>query len=248
MTGDRVVASIEARMGSSRLRGKVLADVGGEPSLSVMLRRLRRSTQLDDIVLATSTAGEDDVLEQWAESQQLPVYRGSEDDVLERVVEAHRMMRSDIIVEMTGDCTFADPELVDMMVATFNENACDVVTNAAKPSWPNGMDVQVFRFSDLADVAASVSDPAVREHVSLYFYEHRDHYRVIDILPPRRWWGPEVRIVLDYAEDLEFLNEIYRRLAPVHGDAFGIEEIMSLLRRQPQLLEINQHCEQKAVR
>lgn len=248
MGGRRIVASIEARMGSSRFPGKVLAEVGTEPALTIMLRRLRRSRKLDDIVLATSTAAEDDVLEDWAASQQVRVHRGSEDDVLGRVLEAHRMMGTDLIVEMTGDCPFADPELVDMLVTTFEENDCDVATNAAKRSWPDGMDVQVFRFSDLESVAASVSDPMFREHVSLYFYEHRERYRVIDTFPPRRWWGPEIRMVLDYPADLEFLNQIHHRLAPDHGDSFGIEEIMDLLRQQPALLEINKHHAPTVVR
>jgi spore coat polysaccharide biosynthesis protein SpsF len=244
----RVVCSIEARMQSSRLPGKVLAPLRGEAALTRLIRRLRACRLLDDIVLATSNTPADDVLEAWAESHSVKCYRGSEDDVLLRVVEAHRSVRSDVVVEVTGDCVMLDPELVDMAVETFAANDCDVVSNASKRSYPNGMDVQVFRLSDLEHVEATSNDPAVREHVSLYFYEHPDQYRILHLLAPARWHAPDCRLHLDYPEDLRFLNEIYGRLEPDYGDAFGLEEIMSVLRREPHLLDINSHCVERSAR
>jgi spore coat polysaccharide biosynthesis protein SpsF len=244
----RVIASIEARMGSSRFPGKVLADVCGQPALSRLLRRLRQCKGLDGIILATSTSPADDVLEQWAVSAGIPSHRGSEDDVLGRVVEAHRKMGSDVIVEVTGDCTLLDPQLIDMGITTFLANECDVVANVRKESYPHGMDIQVFRFQDLEEIARTVSDPAVREHVSLYFYEHPERYRIIHLFAPVRWAFPDYRFMLDYPEDLRFINEIYARLEPKYGDAFGIEEIMEVMRENPSLAEINRHCTVKPVR
>jgi spore coat polysaccharide biosynthesis protein SpsF len=244
----RIIASIEARMGSSRLPGKVLADVCGLPSLSRLVRRLRRCQSLDGIVLATSVARADDALEQWAKSESLPIWRGSEDDVLKRVVEAQSSQGSDIVVEVTGDCTLVDPEVVDLGVVSFRENDCDIVTNARKPSYPLGADVQVYRLTDLAGVERTIDDPAVREHVSLYFYEHPERYRVIHMLAPSRWRAPELRLQLDYPEDLQFIREVYARLEPTYGDAFGLEEIMALLRSEPALARINAHCQEKAPR
>src|SRR3954447_3652730 len=141
----RVVASIEARMGSSRLPGKVLADIRGVPALTRLVRRLRRATKLDGIVLATSTSPADDALEKWAAAEDVAIYRGSEDDVLHRVVHAQKSQRSDIIVEVTGDCTLTDPELIDMGIETFFANDCDVACNVIVPSYPMGTAVQVFR-------------------------------------------------------------------------------------------------------
>lgn len=235
-------------MGSSRLPGKVLMDVCGRPALTRLLRRLERSELLDGVVLATSTARADDALQEWAEAEQVACHRGSEDDVLRRVVEAHRSMRSDVVVEVTGDCTLLDPELVDMGIRTFLGNECDVVHNVRDQSFPMGMDIQVFRFRDLEEVERTVGDPAVREHVSLYFYEHPERYRALQLFAPARWHAPDYRFQLDYPEDLQFIREIYARLAPRHGDAFGIEEIMTLLRAEPTLVEINRHCEEKAAR
>ena len=244
----KVIASIEARMSSTRFPGKVLADIEGCPALTRLVRRLRRCKLLDGIVLATSDGPADDVLERWAVSESLPFYRGSEDDVLSRVVQAQRMMDSEVVVEITGDDILIDPEVVDLGIKTFFENDCDVVTNIRKLSFPMGVDAQVFRLRDLEEVERTVADPAVREHVSLYFYEHPDRYRIIHLFAPERWHAPEYRFQLDYPEDHQFLTEVYKRLEPAYGDAFGIEEIMGLLKQEPSLVEINRHCVEKSAR
>jgi spore coat polysaccharide biosynthesis protein SpsF len=244
----RIVASIEARMGSSRLPGKVLSDIRGRPALTRLLYRLRRARHVDDIILATTESPIDDALEAWAAREGVMVHRGSEDDVLQRVVEAQRRMDSEIVVEVTGDCVLLDPEVIDWGVEMFLENDCDVVTNVRKPSFPMGVDVQVFRLRDLEEVAAAIDDPAVHEHVSLYFYEHPERYRVLHLLAPNRWQGPEYRFQLDHPQDREFIARIYEALEPVHGEGFGLEEVMTLLRRQPHLLETNRECEERAVR
>lgn len=244
----RVVASIEARMSSSRLPGKVLSDIGGAPALTRLLRRLRQVKRLDDIVLATSTSKADDALEAWADRERVACFRGSEDDVLGRVVGAHETMETEVIVEICGDMPLLDPGIVDMAVETFAANACDVVTATSHPSFPQGTEPQVFRFADLAKVAATISDPAVREHVSLYFYEHPEAYRIIHLAAPPRWRMPEQRLQLDYPEDLAFIRAIYGRLEPKYGDSFGLEEIIARLRAEPALCSINAHCVEKAAR
>ena len=111
-----------------------------------------------------------------------------------------------------------------------------------------GIDIQVFRWHDLAEVERTITDPAVREHVSLYFYEHPERYRTIHLFAPARWWAPDYRFQLDYPEDLRFIVEIYRRLEPVFGETFGLEEIITLLQQEPALLEINRHCIEKSPR
>lgn len=235
-------------MGSSRLPGKVLADVLGKPALSRLLARLRGCKLLDGIVLATSTSPQDDALARWAESEGVVCHRGSEEDVLARVVESHRRMGSDVVVEITGDCVLLDPDLVDWGIETFRQNECDVVCNVRIPSFAMGLDVQVFRLRDLEEVERAIADPAVREHVSLYFYEHPERYRIFHLLAPSRWRFPEHRYQLDYPEDLRFIREVYSRLEPRYGDAFGVEEISDLLRREPTLAEINRDCEERSPR
>jgi len=244
----KVVASIEARMGSTRLPGKVLADICGRPALGRLVDRLRKCRTVDDIVLATSTSFTDNLLEDWAKSEGLAVYRGSEDDVLDRVVGAHRFMGSDVVVEVTGDCPLLDPDVIDLGVETFFANDCDVVTNARVPSFPQGADVQVFKFEALADVAARISDPAVREHVSLYFYESPSKYRIIHLIADRSQHRPKLRLQLDYVKDLEFVREVYTHLLPLHGAIFGVREILQLLDRKPHLCGINADCQEKPLR
>jgi spore coat polysaccharide biosynthesis protein SpsF len=244
----RVVASVEARQGSSRLPGKALIDIAGQPALTRLLRRLRRASSLDDIVVATSVAAADDAIAGWAEHEGVALYRGSEDDVLARVVEAHEQLGTDVVVEITGDCVLIDPELIDLCVETFRESDCDVVATGIKRSFPLGQAVQVFRFDDLREVERTVSDPPVREHVSLYFYEHPERYRVVHVGAPPRWRAPEWRLHLDYPDDHRFLEEIYGALEPRYGDDFGLDEIMALLRSEPRLVEINRDCVERSAR
>lgn len=244
----RVVASIEARMSSSRLPGKVLTDVAGKPALTRLVERLKHAKLLDDIVLATSLDRSDDALEAWAAEQGVRCYRGSLNDVLDRVVRAHQMMQSEVIVEITGDCPLIDPAVIDLGIDTFFSNDCDVVSNTARLSFPMGADVQVFRAADLTWVSENIRDPAVREHVSLYFYEHPDRYRIFHLRAPPQWQAPDYRLQLDYPEDKQFIEEIYRRLEPNYGGAFGVPEIMELLRKSPELLDINRHCIEKETR
>jgi spore coat polysaccharide biosynthesis protein SpsF len=245
---ERVVASIEARMRSSRLPGKVLLDIHGAPSLGRLLHRLRRARSLDGIVLATTTSPLDDALVEWAKSEDLPVFRGSEDDVLARVVGAHEQMNTDVIVEICGDCPLLDPEVVDLCVEAFRGNDTDVVSTVREPSLPQGVDAQVFRLSALKEVERTVSDPAVREHVSLYFYEHPERYRIHHFSAPERWRRPELRLQLDYPEDLALIRAVYERLLPERGDNFGLDDVIGLLDADPALARMNAHCEERAVR
>ena len=238
----RVIASIEARMGSSRFPGKVLSDICGEPALTRLLRRLRLCKTLDGIILATTVESADDALEKWAESEGVVIYRGSEEDVLLRVVEAQQKMQSEVVVEITGDCVLLDPEIIDMGVTTFLENDCDLLLTGKKRTFPIGMDVLVYRLCDLIKVEQTISDSAVREHVALYFVEHPEIYRTINLFAPARWNAPNYRFVLDYPQDRLFINEVYKILEPGYGDEFGIEEIMSLIKSEPALIEINKNC------
>lgn len=240
----RVIASIEARMGSSRLPGKVLADVHGKPALSRLLHRLRRCECVDGIILATSVDPKDDPVAAWAAAEGLTCHRGSEEDVLQRVVEAQRKMGSEVVVEVCGDMTLLDPEIIDLGVETFLGNECDVVTTTCKPSFPVGADVLVCRLSDLEWVERNVPDPLMREHVALYLLRHPERYRIIHLLASKGLRAPERRFVLDYPEDLEFIRAVYSRLEPEYGEDFGIREILSLLERDPAVGEINRHIQE----
>ncbi len=249
MTRPRVVASIEARMGSTRLPGKALVDVCGKPALSRLLERLRTVPNLDDIVLATTTARADDALAEWAKGEGVGCYRGNDQDVLDRVVQAQSWAKSDIVVEVTGDCPLLCPDLIELGIETFHANDCDVVSNCGPvQTFPQGADVQVFPLAKLKQVADTISDPPVREHVSLYFYEHPERYRIINVVAPAAWRHPDWRLQLDFPDDHQFICAVYRALEPELVPVFGIAPIVDLLRRQPELLAINGHLMEKAPR
>lgn len=241
----RVVASIEARMASTRLPGKVLCDIGGQPALTRLLRRLRRCEILDDIVLATTTNPLDDALIDWANAEDVAVYRGSENDVLGRVAEAHDKMNSDIIVGICGDMPLLDPMVVDMAIATFLANDCDIVSTTRVPSFPQGADAEVYTAEHLRELSEQARSAGAREHVSLGFYERPEQYRVIHLVAPPRWRRPHQRLLLDYDEDRRFISTVYNRLEPDYGDGFGIEEILALLAREPEIARINQGIAEK---
>jgi spore coat polysaccharide biosynthesis protein SpsF len=244
----RVVASIEARMGASRLPGKVLMEIGGIPAIEFMAARVQAARSLDAVVVATTVSPADDAIAIWASEFGIACYRGSEDDVLGRVVAAQRAQASDIVVELCGDCPLIAPELIDRAVNVFRGGDCDVATSAVQLSYPQGTEVQVFPFALLAEVAETVDDPAVREHVSLYFYEHPERYRIRHLDAPPSLRHPEYRLQVDYREDLEFVREIVARLVPRFGQTFNLEAIVDLLRAEPALSEINRHCREKLAR
>lgn len=235
-------------MGSSRLPGKALADVCGKPALTRLYDRLRLSERLDDIILATTTLPSDDVLANWAEDLGIACHRGSADDVTNRLCKAHGNAKSDVVVQVCGDCPLIDATMVDRAISRFLELDCDVVTTSRRFSYPQGVDVQVYSFASLTELDRALTDPVARECVTLHFYEHPEKYRIADLEAPPGERLPEQRCQLDYPEDLTFIREVYARLEPVYGDAFGAREIVDLLRERPSLGDINRHCVERVPR
>lgn len=227
----RVVASIEARMGASRLPGKVLMELAGRPALSRMLQRVRQSRDLDDIVIATTTNPADDAITRWAEGEGCAVFRGSEDDVLDRVLRAQEKMDADIVVELCGDCPLIDPAVIDVAVARYRRGDCDIVTTTAPQSYPEGIDVEVFSLAALREVAATCRDPEGREHVSLDFYRNK-RWRLVSLQAPTHMRRPDLRLLLDWPEDKEFLSTLCARLDAERGADFGTADILALLDRE----------------
>lgn len=223
----RVIASIEARMGASRLPGKVLMDLAGRPALGRMVDRVRRAETLEDIVVATSDAPADDAIAGWAEREGIAVYRGSEDNVLERVLGAHREMKSDVIVELCGDCPLIDPEVIDIAVRRFAQGDCDIVTTTAPQSYPEGLDVEVFSRVSLETVAKEhCDDPEVREHVSVAFYRDRERWKLVSLRAPEGLHRPEVRLLLDWPRDAAFLTRLVGSLEAKVGPDFTTRDVL----------------------
>jgi spore coat polysaccharide biosynthesis protein SpsF len=243
----RIVATIQARMRSSRLPGKVLLPVVGKPLLELMIERLRRVSALDAIVVATTVDASCDPIEALARRLGVGCFRGSEEDVLDRVLQAARAAGADLIVETTGDCPLIDPLTVQRVVESFLAHEVDYCSNILTRTYPRGMDVQVFPTTVLEEVARLTGDQADREHVSLYIYEHPERFRLLNVESGLPREAAELRLTVDAPEDFELIKAIYEALYPA-DPAFGLREILALFAQRPGLRELNRHVLQKAVR
>jgi spore coat polysaccharide biosynthesis protein SpsF len=243
----KVVGIIEARFASTRLPGKVLLPIHGATMLARVVERLRNARTIDEIIVATSVNSADDAVEAEAVSIGVPVFRGSEEDVLDRVVGAAAAREADIIVEITGDCPLLDPGIVDKVVGDFLMGGADFVGNIHPHTTPRGTDVRVFRSGDLAEINAKSTDPADHEHVSLHFWEHPERYVCRNVETNVAEEVASLRLTVDTAEDLEFVAWIYCELYSRNPD-FTLADVLALIAANPAMVELNQHIEQKLVR
>jgi spore coat polysaccharide biosynthesis protein SpsF len=242
----KTVCTIEARMTSSRLPGKVLLEAAGKPLLEHMIERLRRVHALDEIVIATTEEASSDPIAALGERLGVGVFRGSEEDVLARVLGAARAAEADLIVETTGDCPLIDPATVDEVIARFNDGGADYCSNLLERTFPIGMAVQAFPTAVLAEVAELTQDPADREHVSLYIYEHPERYRLRNVAFDRPE-SAELRLTVDTLEDYALVKAVFEELYP-RDRAFGLDAILALLEARPDLANLNREIQQKPVR
>jgi spore coat polysaccharide biosynthesis protein SpsF len=244
----KILCTIEARMRSSRLPGKILKPLLGKPMLERMVERLQRARTVDGIVIATTDSPLDDATEAAARAMGVGCFRGSEDDVLARVLGAARAYHGDLIVETTGDSPLIDPGLLDKVVADYCMGGADFVSSSLTGyTTPIGTDVRVFSTAALAEVDALTRDPADREHVSLYFWTHPERYRLRNV--PSEL-GPEAvkpRLTVDTADDFELVRRIYEALLPTRP-AFTLGDVLNLLQAHPDWLALNQHVPQRAAR
>jgi spore coat polysaccharide biosynthesis protein SpsF len=234
----KIVATIEARMTSSRLPGKVLLRALGQPMLHHLFRRLRAVPSIDEVVLATTVNATDDVLVEFAAGEGIAAYRGSEQDVMMRVVGAAESAGADVVVEITGDCPIIDPDIVEQTIQMYLHHDAAYVSNAHVRSYPDGMDTQVFRLETLKRSAAMTDHPLDREHVTLHIRNHPELFpRVHLVAPPSLWW-PELGLTLDEDADYQLLKKIIETLGPVNP-LFGCREVIELLKKYPEWIEIN---------
>jgi spore coat polysaccharide biosynthesis protein SpsF len=243
----KVVATIEARMSSSRLPGKVLMEAAGKPMLGHLVDRLRAVPSIDQIVLATTVSPADDVLVEFAAAHGIGCYRGSEDDVMARVVEAGRSAEAEVLVEITGDCPVIDPQVVEQCIRMFFANPCDYCSNALVRSWPVGMDTQVYRLETLERSEALTDHPLDREHVTRHIRLNPELFSHVHLVaPPAEHW-PELGLTLDEPGDYELLKRIIEHFAP-SDPLFTCRDAVALLRgRHPEWVELNASVGRKGL-
>jgi spore coat polysaccharide biosynthesis protein SpsF len=243
----RIVGFIEARCRSSRLPGKVLKPILGKPMLELMIERLKRARTLDGLVIATTDLAADEPIVALGARLGVGVFRGSEDDVLARVLGAARAAAADVIVELTGDSPLHDPAIVDKVVADFRMGGADFVCNFLPYSTPRGTDARVFTTDALDEINRTSADPADHEHVSLHFWEHPEKYRLRNVTTDLPAAVAEYRLTVDTLEDFRLVEAVYEELYP-RNPAFTIADVIELFGRRPELLSINRAIEQKPVR
>lgn len=243
----KIVATIEARMSSTRLPGKVLRRILGKSMLELMIERVRRAKKVSEIVIATTTSPVDDSIVELAERLGVGHFRGDEDDVLGRVLQAAESAKADVIVELTGDSPLIDPEVIDQLTGLYLANRYDYVSNNLKRTFPLGLDTQVFSTKTLALVAQLTRDPVDREHVSLYIYKHPERFALFNVesgLPEKY---RHLRLTVDTVEDFALIEKIYETLYP-GNPVFTLQQVLALFDTHPELAAVNRHISQKKVR
>lgn len=238
-----VVAIIQARMQSTRLPGKVLADIGGRSMLARVCDRVRRAATLDRLVVATSTWPNDQVIADECEHLAVACFRGSEADVLDRYHQAACAYRADAVVRITADCPLIDPGVIDRVVEGFLEYRPDYAANILQRTWPRGLDTEVMTADALARAWREATATHERTHVTPYIYGHPEWFRLHSVTGPGDY-GDD-RWTVDTPADLEFARAVHRQLGD--DETFCWQDVRQLVIRQPALAEMNRRVRQKEL-
>jgi spore coat polysaccharide biosynthesis protein SpsF len=217
---------------------------GGKPMLEHLVNRLRAVPSLDEIVLATTLNAADNVLEEFSRLLGIRFYRGSENDVMLRVIGAAEAVGADLIVEVTGDCPIIDPQIVEQTIRMFKEHNADYVSNVQIRSYPDGMDTQVFHLDTLKRSAAMTGDLLDREHVTLHIRNHPKLFSHVHLVAPPEIHWPELGLTLDESKDFVLLKKIIEYFDPFNP-LFNCLDAVRLLRNRPDWVEINQSVVRK---
>ncbi|MDO8676930.1 MAG: glycosyltransferase family protein [Candidatus Azambacteria bacterium] len=240
------IAIIQARMGSTRLPGKVLKIVEGLPDrragktlLEHLILRVLRAKTLDKIVVATTENPEDEAVASEAAKLGVDVFCGSEEDVLDRYYQAAKKYGADIVVRLTGDCPLMDPAIIDEVVGFYqkNKDKYDYVSNVRPPTYPDGMDVEVFSFAVLEKAWKEAKLTSEREHVTAYIGNHPEIFKIGNIEYKKD--VSNIRLTVDNPEDLILVEKIFIALNKKNGN-FGLEDILDVLDKNPEIAKINQ--------
>ncbi len=232
-----IAAVVQARMGSTRLLGKTLAPIAGRPMLGQLVWRARQIPGVDQVVVATTDKPADRAILRFAEEQALPAYAGSEEDVLDRVYQAARRYGVSVIVRVTPDCPLLDPHVSGLVLGRYLEagEALDYVSNTHPPTFPDGLDTEVFGFAALERAWRGATLASEREHVTPYIWNRPGEFRLANISHSRDLSA--LRWTVDEPRDLEFVRAIYARLGAER--LFTMDDVLRLLEADPSLEAIN---------
>ena len=228
------IAVIQARLQSTRLPGKMLQPIQGCPLLARTVERVARAKLIDEVVVATSVGDGDNALAEFCEAEGIRVFRGSEEDVLDRFYQAGRTFGGDILVRVPGDCPLADPGVVDLMLQTYMDGDYDYVSNTIAPTFPDGLCTEVFPIGVLEQACQEAELVSEREHVTPYIYKHPELFRLHNVVHSENL--SDLRWTVDEAADLEFMRQVY---AAMGEREFGMADVLELLTQDSELAELN---------
>lgn len=246
----KVVVVIQARLGSTRLPGKVMLPLGNEHTLTWDIKRAEKGETIDTVVVATSEQKQDDIIARYAERMDTDVFRGSEQNVLSRVFKAAEQANADIVVRLTGDCPFIDPETIDTVVTTLIETGAEYASNTVERSFPRGLDVEAFTLESFEHVHKAAEESHHREHVTPYYHEHPDRFDLVHVTSDAVFDDStyrnrtDLRLTLDEADDYELLREVYEN---VESDSIiDVRDAIDYIDAHD-LQRLNESIEQKEV-
>ena len=239
----RVIGIIQARMGSTRLPGKVLKELGGETVLARVVARVRGCRHAHEVMVATSSNRSDDPVVEECRRLGTRVFRGSEEDVLDRYYRAAQDARADAVVRITSDCPLIDPQVSDQTIAAFLDQRPDYASNVLQRTYPRGLDTEVVSLAALEQAWRDAREPYQREHVTPFLYQNSGRFRLLSVTGKHDY--SNYRWTLDTPEDLEFLRAVYARRDPARELKW--EDVLQILEREPELAMINQHVKQKTT-
>lgn len=236
------VIIVQARMGSTRLPGKVLKPVLGRPLLAFLVERLKRVRGADRLVIATTTSALDEPIVAFCQKGDIDYFRGSEEDVLSRYNQAAKAFRAETIVRITADCPLIDPFVIDRIIA--HKVGVDYVSNTLVNTFPRGMDTEVFSIQALQAAQNEAKLPSEREHVTPFIYQHPERFRLLNI--PYTTPQSHHRWTVDTPEDLTLVTKILEALYPI-DPTFTLEAILKLVSQHPDWSQINAHIVQRQI-
>jgi spore coat polysaccharide biosynthesis protein SpsF len=230
-------------MRSTRLPRKTMALLAGQPVIFRVLERIRQAKTIEEVVVATTVHPDDDVIASFCASIGTRCHRGSEENVLERVVQAARIADADIVVQLGADCPLYDPMLIDELVTIYRSNNFDYVANDMKLTYPEGIDAHVISMEALEKSLKFAEDPRHLEDVPRYIWDHPEKFTIFNLEATLEFHAPQIRVTLDYPEDLLLLQAIYENLYP-RNSQFTTRDVLDLLRERPDLAKLNAGCKQ----
>jgi len=236
---------VQARRGSTRLPDKVLADIAGKPLLSYVIERVKMNRKVKNVILATTTNKEDDLLEKIAKEHEVIFFKGDAEDVLSRFVAVAETYASDVLVRITADCPLIDFRIIDEVVGHFEEKAADYIFVEGYPRGLGDVELLTLKALKRAEIETSKNQSYYREHVVTYLLEHPESFKLRIIKAPDKFKRVNYRLCVDEIADLILIRKIYEHFLP--RTDFSSEEIINYLDKNPDLARINQYVKQKVL-